>query len=554
MPSNRPIRPDAAGPLHRSALPDPYAEPGEPAAGGKRHRPPLVAAADLAGTEPVRVLHLYGRFHPDYTGDGIYYTRLIGQMSPSASRHEVLAFYTAPPPGAAPRESPFPVHYLGQRRTWRGRLRLVGWLIAHRADFDLVHVHTHIDRWFGTYAALRLLGKPVAFSCSLDDGPGDLVDGYRPALRPLIRRLLATVNVFVAISPQLKRSALREVAPQRVATLPQGVAPLDIEQGTARRQGRADAGLTDAHTVILHVGAVCERKNTRYIVDTLGSLLTEQVRLWIAGPELEPAYAQQVRERATSLGVADRVRFLGLVTDPSPLYAAADMFVFASHKEGFPNVYLEAMRSALPVVTTALPAMTDYLFEHGRTGLLCADATQFRDAVRRLIDDRRQARAIGAQARDEVARFGLARVAHGYDQLYRQLRQHGAVDSLQVELPGFQPRFCSDMSAGPAAAGFTPVRLPAQTRPMLCVVVDTESEFDWDAGVATDRGSVTAHRRTAPGARAARPAGRDALLRGGPSGGHRRAQRPHDGRTGPRRRRDRRAPAAVDHAAVRRAA
>ena len=56
---------------------------------------------------------------------------------------------------------------------------------------------------------------------------------------------------------------------------------------------------------------------------------------------------------ATTLGVTDRVRFVGAVDDPLPYLAMADAFVLPTLYDPFPNAALEAFATGLPVITLA---------------------------------------------------------------------------------------------------------------------------------------------------------------------------------------------------------
>ncbi|GEQ96447.1 hypothetical protein JCM17844_00840 [Iodidimonas gelatinilytica] len=73
----------------------------------------------------------------------------------------------------------------------------------------------------------------------------------------------------------------------------------------------------------------------------------------IAGKGPEEA---ALRQLAKDLNVADHVHFLGLIPHAqlSAIYSAADVFVLASSREGWPNVLLESMACGTPVVATAV--------------------------------------------------------------------------------------------------------------------------------------------------------------------------------------------------------
>src|SRR5207302_9073943 len=82
-------------------------------------------------------------------------------------------------------------------------------------------------------------------------------------------------------------------------------------------------------------------------------------RLVLAGKDTW--FAPKVREAAKSSGVADRIRFLGYVTDQDllHLYNACDLFVFPSFYEGFGLPILEAMACGRAVACSNTSAMPE---------------------------------------------------------------------------------------------------------------------------------------------------------------------------------------------------
>src|SRR5713226_10712 len=62
---------------------------------------------------------------------------------------------------------------------------------------------------------------------------------------------------------------------------------------------------------------------------------------------------REMRQRAATLGIAPRVRFLGSRRDVPALLNGADAFVLSSSFEGLPLVLLEASASGLPLVVTS---------------------------------------------------------------------------------------------------------------------------------------------------------------------------------------------------------
>jgi glycosyltransferase involved in cell wall biosynthesis len=116
-------------------------------------------------------------------------------------------------------------------------------------------------------------------------------------------------------------------------------------------------------------------------------------------------FADKVRDAACESGVAERIQFIGFVSDPDllHLYNACDLFVFPSFYEGFGLPALEAMACGRAVVcsnTAALPEVVD-----GAAILFDPYATD--QIVRALAD-----LLLDAELRARMERLGLQRAAH----------------------------------------------------------------------------------------------------------------------------------------------
>ncbi|WP_439576696.1 glycosyltransferase [Elioraea sp.] len=439
----------------------------------------------------MRVLHIYRRFHPDYTGDGIYFTRLIPLIAEHAVDGEVLVHETDPGEGPATvQHRGVTVHYLARTYGRVSALNLARWLIRNIWRFQLIHLHSHVDRTFLTYALARACGRRVLFSCTLDDSPSQLLEQYRPRYRRLVRALMRTIDRFVVISPQLLRRSLEIVPRPRTWFVPQG-GVLEAAEHNAedRARLRAELGFSPDDVVLLNVGSLSRRKNIAWLIDALALIPDPAVRLVVVGPALEPDYTAELEQKICTHGLGGRVVLAGFQDRTDAFYAAADAFVFASTAEGFPNVYVEAMAHGLPIITRFLPGLTDFIISHGENGFLAHQPGQFVEAVLALRDTPGLARRLGAASRRFAERnLDLSRIAGAYAMLYRAPRGPGPDAS--AAFPDLRPRFTRDLAQGPAAIGLAEFDTPADWPPMLQVVIDTEAAFEWDKGTYTDTGKV----------------------------------------------------------------
>jgi glycosyltransferase involved in cell wall biosynthesis len=128
----------------------------------------------------------------------------------------------------------------------------------------------------------------------------------------------------------------------------------------------------------------------------------------------------ELRALCTTLGLDAHVSFLGHREDVPALLSQADAFVLPSRSEAFPNGAIEAMASGLPVIASATGGLLD-LIDSERTGVLVQpdDPGALAAALESLVLSPARAAALGASARDEVARrYSFDRMVRAFEDLY----------------------------------------------------------------------------------------------------------------------------------------
>jgi glycosyltransferase involved in cell wall biosynthesis len=113
--------------------------------------------------------------------------------------------------------------------------------------------------------------------------------------------------------------------------------------------------------------------------------------------------------------LSERVRFEGKMDDQAlrEAYAACDLFILPSAKEGFGLVYLEAMASARPVIAANAGGAPEVVV-HGQTGILVRpnDVYQVSEALIQLATDSQLRERLGSAGRLRVAQeFSFERYA-----------------------------------------------------------------------------------------------------------------------------------------------
>jgi glycosyltransferase involved in cell wall biosynthesis len=228
------------------------------------------------------------------------------------------------------------------------------------------------------------------------------------------------VDAVVAISNGVRQVLIASgVAPERIHVIPSGV---DADRFAASDERRAAAraayGLADDTFAVAMVAALEDRKGHAVLLDAVAQLRDLPLQVLCAGSGTREA---TLIARRDALGLGDRLRFLGQVTDVPALLAAADAAVLPSLQEGLGVAALEALAAGRPVVASAVGGLPEAV---GSDGILvpAGDAAALAAALRALAADRERARALGAAGRARVReQFSIAAMARRTLALYTRL-------------------------------------------------------------------------------------------------------------------------------------
>ena len=142
--------------------------------------------------------------------------------------------------------------------------------------------------------------------------------------------------------------------------------------------------------VLLAVGSIVPRKGYDVLVDALALLADMDWRLVIAGsPDRAPDFAAMLRQRISAAGLDARINLAGELEDCelACAYGSADIFVSASHYEGFGMVLTEALARGLPIVTTTGGAAASTVPDEASLKVPPGDAPALAQAIRTLLTD-----------------------------------------------------------------------------------------------------------------------------------------------------------------------
>jgi UDP-glucose:(heptosyl)LPS alpha-1,3-glucosyltransferase len=296
---------------------------------------------------------------------------------------------------------------LAVRRGRRGVVQSTGAIVANRVDSVAIHCCHQ------AYTAKP--GRPGR----IYELYGQVVGAVkRFSERWCVRRNRDACFVCVSegVAGEVRRSFPAVAA--HVRTIHNGVDTAEFAPGATAAEGRAlraELDLEPGALVAAFIGGDWEHKGLRHLIEALA--LAPGWQLVVAGRGQPRHYA----ELATALGVAERIRWLGVRADVRPVYAAADAFVLPSSYETFSLVAFEAAASGLPVIASDVNGVRE-LVTSGESGYLVEpSAEEIATRLRELGSDPELRARVGAAARESALRFRWEQMVREHHELFERL-------------------------------------------------------------------------------------------------------------------------------------
>ena len=132
--------------------------------------------------------------------------------------------------------------------------------------------------------------------------------------------------------------------------------PIDIE--SIRKIEPLENFFNNDYFNVVTIGRMDEGKNHELLIKAIEQY--KNVRLYILGDGHLRNHLEQITK---DLNIIDQVFFLGFDSNPYKYLKNADLFMFGSNHEGFPNVCIEALCCGLPLLTTNCKSGPDEILE-----------------------------------------------------------------------------------------------------------------------------------------------------------------------------------------------
>ena len=231
---------------------------------------------------------------------------------------------------------------------------------------------------------------------------------FNRVLRRYETQLMNRSDALIAVSKYTvdELTDLYGIEEEKIHVIYNGVDINKFKPRPNRTELRREIGLEQKKKTVLFVGRLYHRKGLETLLRSIPPVLQQfsDVTFAISGTGFKKK-EESLRDLAKELDIEDYVSFLGYVPDEKlpDLYAASDMFVLPAIYENFPFAILEAQATALPVISTNVGGIPEFLVDNENGFLIDpGDQEQLTQRVLALLQNPKLAKEMGNRGRSLI--------------------------------------------------------------------------------------------------------------------------------------------------------
>ncbi|MCK4994897.1 MAG: glycosyltransferase [Candidatus Omnitrophica bacterium] len=286
--------------------------------------------------------------------------------------------------------------------------------------FDIVHTHlidADIFGYFGT--------KIAGVSCIVSTKHN--TDDFRK--RKTIPMLLDSfvsnhLSKNIAVSNSVREFLIKyqSINPKNIEVVYNGIDILKFLPKKSKEQAKIDLKLNDKDYVVGTIARFDKQKGYKYLIKAIPLILQnhKNVHFVLVG---EGSLKNRISEMVVSMGLKDKVTFLGVRNDIPEILNALDILVLPSLWEGLGMVLLEAQAAGIVTVASDIDGIKEVIGDE-KTGMLIppADEKSLAQKVTTLIENESLRNLLIAQAKESVKeKFNIEVMTDKIESIYKKL-------------------------------------------------------------------------------------------------------------------------------------
>jgi glycosyltransferase involved in cell wall biosynthesis len=243
--------------------------------------------------------------------------------------------------------------------------------------------------------------------------------GHRGFVKKQARTKLLRVGArAIVANSEAGRAYIRSKVSARIPTvvIPNGIPVAEVE--AADPLPRSEMRVPADADLVLFAGRFSPEKNLTTLLRAVPEVALSRPGIVVVccgeGPLQSEALAL-----TRQLGIGDRVRFPGYVSDLPRWMRSSDVFVSASLHEGHPNVVLEAMAAGIPIVVSDISSHREFLTGDSAVLFDPDSPTRLARALISSLEDRTEAKRRAREGLRRVRRLDIASMTSQHEEVYK---------------------------------------------------------------------------------------------------------------------------------------
>lgn len=291
--------------------------------------------------------------------------------------------------------------------------------VAKLYELDLLHVHYAVPHSVSAFLAKQMVGGDLKIVTTLH-GTDITVLGEDPTLHNIICFGMSQSDAVTAVSESLKQQTRELFSASLEIERIYNFVDQRIYHPRNVRYLRENYACPE-EKLIIHISnfrAVKRPQDVIRVFDQIQKAIPARLLLVGQGSEWSA-----IHQLVQSLGLTDKVNFLGRQDDVSQFMSIADLLLLPSEKESFGLVALEAMACGVPTVGTRVGGIPEVVV-HGETGFLSelGDVEDMaKQAIHILQDESKHKLFIQNGLHRVDQQFRADRIVDQYEALYKRV-------------------------------------------------------------------------------------------------------------------------------------
>ena len=379
---------------------------------------------NLETGSPMRVMRIIARMNVG--GPAVQVSGLMRGLDPTKFEHRLYTGFCGNNEAdyletVAGDVEAFRVKGLGRRINFGGDFSAFINLVREIRKFKphIIHTHTAKAGVLGRLASIVSLHGSIR----VHTFHGHLLNGYfgsfKRMLVVLTEKFLAYfTHRLLAVGDKVRQDLLIAGigSKEKFGLMPPG---LEINKLPQKNDSRIRLGVSVSRLQCAFIGRVTQIKRPDRFLDVVAEVKRRNLDLefFMAG---EGDLSEYCRERVQLEKLP--VHLLGWQTNIETVLSAADIVLLTSDNEGTPLSLIQAGMAGLPVVTTNVGSVPEVVLD-STTGIVTSlNVQDLADAIEKLFEDSALRERLGSAAQHfTLANFGVNRLVHDHEQLYKSL-------------------------------------------------------------------------------------------------------------------------------------